>query len=192
MAEIKALLEELISGDDIRAENAAHELKKFENGAIKPLSTLFETEDVDSRWWAIRTLALINSHKTTKYLLKGLEDPNIMVQQCAALGFRENPTPTAIPDLIALLGHENQILSRLVGDALISIGKEATESLVETIEYGDQTAKTEAVRALSIIGDQNSIPALFKVLEDGSMMMRYWAEKGLEEMGVGMMFFKPE
>ena len=192
MKNLDTLLDDLTSGDDESAENAALALRELGEQAIKPLSELLESEEADSRWWAIRTLALFNSQKTTEYLLKGLNDPDIEVLKCAALGLRENPTPTAIPELMAHLGHEDQILSRLAGDALISIGKEATQGLVEIVENGEQTAKMEAVRALSLIGDQDSIPALFKVLEDGSMMMRYWAEKGLEKMGDGMVFFKPE
>ena len=192
MKNLDTLLDNLTSGDDMGAEKAALALRELGEQAIKPLSELLEAEDADTRWWSIRTLALFNSHKTTKYLLKGLSDPDIGVQQCAALGLRENPTSTAIPELIALLGHEDQILSRLAGDALIAVGKKASQALVNVVENGKQRAKTEAVRALSFIGDQASIPALFKVLEDGSMMMRYWAEKGLDKMGVGMVFFRAE
>ena len=53
-------------------------------------------------------------------------------------------------------------------------------------------ARLEAVRALSKIGDQRSIPALFECLDDSSALIEYWAGEGLEKMGVGMVFYKPE
>jgi len=50
----------------------------------------------------------------------------------------------------------------------------------------------EAVRALAKIGDQRAIPALFEALDDNSALIEYWASEGLEKMGVGMVFYKPE
>jgi HEAT repeat protein len=47
------------------------------------------------------------------------------------------------------------------------------------------------VRALARIGDQRAIPALFRALDDESALIEYWATKGLEDMGVGMIFFEP-
>jgi HEAT repeat protein len=50
----------------------------------------------------------------------------------------------------------------------------------------------EAMRALALIGDQRSIPLLFEALDSDSMLMEYWANEGLERMGVGMIFYKPD
>ena len=51
--------------------------------------------------------------------------------------------------------------------------------------------RLEAARALSEIGDTRAIPVLFKALEEGSVVLEYWASEGLEKMGVGMTFFEP-
>jgi HEAT repeat protein len=52
-------------------------------------------------------------------------------------------------------------------------------------------ARREAARSLAAIGDPRAVPALYEVLEDDSALLVYWAEQGLERMGVGMAFFKP-
>ena len=39
--------------------------------------------------------------------------------------------------------------------------------------------------------DTRAIPALFKALEDESAIAQYWADEGLERMGVGQVYFKP-
>jgi HEAT repeat protein len=51
--------------------------------------------------------------------------------------------------------------------------------------------RLEAVRALAYIGDKRSIPQLFQALDEDSAMLEYWANEGLQKMGIGMMFYKP-
>ena len=53
-------------------------------------------------------------------------------------------------------------------------------------------ASFTSARALALIGDTEAIPALFKAWGEGSTMIQYWAEEGLDRMGVGMQFFIPE
>jgi phycocyanobilin lyase beta subunit len=120
-----------------------------------------------------------------------LHDPNSSVQECAALALFAHPTPQAIPDLIALIGGENALLSRLSADSLVQIGSLAVPALLEALENGLQPVRLEAVRALALIADRSTIPALFASLEDDSALIAYWAEEGLERMGVGMRFFIP-
>jgi HEAT repeat protein len=59
------------------------------------------------------------------------------------------------------------------------------------MDDSSQPARLEAARALAVIGDTRAIPVLFKVFEGDSAIMEHWAEKGLEKMGVGTVFFEP-
>ena len=95
------------------------------------------------------------------------------------------------PDLIALLNDEDRLLARLAADALIAIGGQAVGGLVEAMRTGAPSARLEAVRALARIGDPRAIPALFETLGGDSALLEHWASRGLERMGVGMLFFKP-
>ena len=67
-----------------------------------------------------------------------------------------------------------------------------SRSLLDAMQHGEHLARLEAVRALAKIGDQRAIPALFEALDDSSALIEYWASEGLEKMGVGMVFYKPE
>jgi HEAT repeat protein len=60
------------------------------------------------------------------------------------------------------------------------------------MQKGEHVARLEAVRALAKIGDERAIPALFDALDNDSALIEYWASEGLEKMGVGMVFYKPE
>jgi HEAT repeat protein len=96
-----------------------------------------------------------------------------------------------VPELIAALQDNDRLLARLAGDALIAIGEPAVEALLAVFRDGDLPPRLDAARALALIGDRRAIPALFEALDGDSSLIAYWAETGLERMGVGMVFFQP-
>jgi HEAT repeat protein len=191
MLSIQTLIDELTGGDDTRAEAAVHALKDHGQAAVPALGKLTNSEDADARWWALRSLAEIPDVDVCDYLIAGLEDTDVAVQQCAALALRQRPDEYALPELIALLAHEDRLLARLCADALIALGEKATQSLISVLEHGPQAARLEAVRALATVGDKNAISALFRASEEDSQILQYWAGKGLDNLGIGMAFFKP-
>jgi HEAT repeat protein len=192
MPSLEYLLEELTCGNETRAEAASTQFNEHGEAAIEALTDLYSSDNTDNRWWAIKALAVFDHPKAKDCLARGLQDESLEVQQCAALALRENPNPKAIPELVTLLGHKDKMLSRLAGDALIVTGKEATKAILDVLETGPQTARIEAARVLANIQDPDSISSLFKLLGEDSTLLRYWAEEGLNKMGIGMMFFKPE
>ncbi len=91
-----------------------------------------------------------------------------------------------------MLADEDALTRRLAGDALVAIGSQIVPQLLDVMQNGEHVARLEATRALAKIGDECAIPALFEALDDGSALIEYWASEGLEKMGVGMVFYKPE
>jgi HEAT repeat protein len=191
MLGLQSLLIEITSGDDDRAQKALQPLIKFGEDAISELGKLLTDSSADNRWWAIRALVEFSEVDITDYLLQGLEDSDIAVQQCAALALRQRPDSYAIPELIDLLDHHDRLLARLAADALTAIGKRSTQSLITVIEKGTQAARLEAVRSLAAICDQEAVSIFYKLLEDDSQIIQYWAEEGLKNLGLGMAFFLP-
>jgi len=191
MPELQLLISDLTSGDDQVAENSIESIAAWGETALPALFDLSNSSDPEKRWWALRALAVIPYPNVLPRLQRGLYDPDLSVRQCAALGLSQQPAAEAIPDLIILLDDQDRLLARLASDALIASGSQAVPVLIETLENGSQLAKIEAVRALAMIGDKNSIGALFKAWQEGSAIVQYWAEEGLDRMGVGMQFFTP-
>jgi HEAT repeat protein len=187
----QALLEELASGDEKRAEAAVEKLSARGPAILPGLRGLLSSHEPDHRWWATRALAEIRHPETSVLLVQALRDPDPDVRHCAALALRQQPSPQAIPDLIALLSSDDRLLALLVADALVAVGKEAVPALLQVMQEGSSAARLEASRALALIGEPSSIPALFEALDDRSALVSYWAEEGLSRMGVGMAFFKP-
>jgi HEAT repeat protein len=146
--------------------------------------------DPDARWWAIRTLAAISDPAVPPLLHAALNDPDLDVRQCAALALRIQPDRDAVLTLVRSLSQGDALLARLSGDALIAVGLPAVPSLIEALDGPPGTARTEAARALALIGDQRAIPSLYAALDDHSALVAHWAEEGLTRMGVGMVFFR--
>jgi len=189
-------LAELTRGDDERAEAAVEKIAALgENCADDPIDVLQEllsSPDSEIRWWGVRALASISDPRVASILIEALADECAAVRQCAALGLRLHPTPQAIAGLLDCLSDEDHLVVELSGDALAEIGEQAVPALITVVEDGNPKARLEAVRSLARIGDARAIPVLFGVLEEGSALMEYWAAEGLERMGVGMVFYKPE
>jgi HEAT repeat protein len=185
------LLIELTSGDDRRAEAAASSVSSYGSNALAILGPLLHSSEADFRWWAARGLAELMDERAGAYLIQALADENLSVQQCAALSLSKRPDPRAVPALVEAMASKDALLARLAANALACTGAEAVPALLDVLENGSQPMRLEAARALASIGDQRSIPALFKALGEDSALMEYWANEALERMGVGMMYFNP-
>ncbi|HEY47110.1 MAG TPA: HEAT repeat domain-containing protein [Anaerolineae bacterium] len=188
---VKSILIELTSGDDERAEAVVPQVASLGETVVDSLLALLESPSTDHRWWATRALAVLDHSKAQGGIQIALRDDDPNVRQCAALSLRLRPTPSAIPALINALHDTDRLVARFAADALVSIGPSAIEALSLAIESPDPAVRIEAVRALAAIEDPLAIHALFAALDDPSPLVCYWAEQGLERLGVGMVFFEP-
>ena len=193
------LLDELTCNDDKQAEVAAIELIRLcqisNSGVLRFLPNLIDlvsAPESEKRWWAVRTLAEIIQPEVILLLINALEDEDCSVRYCAAVALSRQAKSEAVPALVTALGEHDQFLARLVGDALIAIGNVAVPALLDAMINGLPISRLEAVRVLAKIGDQRSIPVLFEALDEDSAIIGYWANEGLERMGVGMTFFWPD
>ena len=193
------LLLELVSGDDERAEGAVRHLSGYGEAALDALRSMLAAPDADTRWWVVRALAEIPGGGVIPFLIQALSDEHVLVRQCAALGLSQQTNLTdggmaegAVPALIEAMSSNDALLARLAANALAYIGAAAVPALLDLLADAPQPVRLEAARALALIGDRRAIPALFEALEDDSALVEYWANEGLERMGVGMVFFQPK
>jgi HEAT repeat protein len=192
MQDFMDVLDELSCGEDERAEAALSRLAAWGPETLQALQERLSSPEPDVRWWAVRGLAEMQHEGVPELLIKALADPDIGVRWCAGLALRRHPSEKSVPALLEMLADEQALTRRLAGDALVAIGSPAAEQLVEMLRSGKLAARIEAVRALAKIGDERAIPALYAALDEASALIGYWANEGLEKMGVGMVFYKPE
>jgi HEAT repeat protein len=192
MRNVMDVLDELNCGEDKRAEEALSLLAAWGSEVVEQLKERLSSTDEEIRWWAVRGLAEVQDERVPMLLVRALSDPDKGVRWCAGLALRRHPSEEALPALVSLLSNKEALTRRLAGDALVAIGKAAVPQLLETMLKGEHLARLEAVRALAKIGDERTIPVLFEALGDNSALVEYWANEGLEKMGVGMVYYWPE
>ena len=190
MVEIRDLLAELTSGDDARAENAIPAIVELGVGAIPSLLDLTRADDVDSRWWAVRALAA-SPHAQTKDLVPLLGDPSPEVRAAAALALCSHPHENAVEALITSLAEEDSLTAGLAANALVKIGGPSVPSLLEVMGKAPTGVRILALRALSEIRDHRAIPMMMKCLGEESAVLQYWAQEGLDRLGLNMVYIKP-
>lgn len=190
MPALEGLLAELISGDDARAEAACASLAPMGETIIPALRGLLSSPDADTRWWAARALASL-PRLDPGLLIPLLADSSPEVRQCAALGLSRHPSETAIRPLVTALTDTDRLAAELAAKALIAIGAPAVESLLEALQSGPASAKNLAMRALAEIADARAIRPMIESMSGDSAVLHYWAERGLEKLGVNMIYMKP-
>jgi len=188
---LQGLLSDLISGDEVRAENAVEPLVKLGESAISALMDLTQSSSVDSRWWAVRTLAQSPLGRTEWLIPFLLNDPAPEVRQCAALGLAVKLDESATQPLIHALSDEDPMVATLAGNALVKIGSAAVPSLIEVVQDASQSERIRALRALVEIKDHRAIPVMMKVMNEESALLQHWAKEGLEQLGLDMVYIKP-
>ncbi len=191
MREFMDVLDELSCGEDERAEAALPHLAAWGEEVVNILQERLSNPEADVRWWAVRGLAEVQDERVPELLVRALSDTDRSVRWCAGLALRERPSETAAPALAGLLVDEDALTRRLAGDALVAIGKPVVPLLLEAMPAAQPPARIEIARALAKIGDERAIPALFAALDDSSALVEYWANEGLERMGVGQVYYMP-
>lgn len=187
----KTLLADLSSGDEERAEAAATRLAQAGEAVLPALEPLLHSDITDERWWAVRTVAQMEA-PPVDWLIRALADGSSEVRAAAALGLSTHPADKAAPALVGALQDEDSIVAVLAVNALSSLGQAAVPALLEAFPTSNRGGKIQIMRALSELRDHRSIPLMMKVIEEESAMLRYWAEEGLERLGLNMVYIKPE
>jgi HEAT repeat protein len=189
--DLDTLLRELTSGDEERAQRAIQSMAERPFDSIESLTQLVRSADEDVRWWAVAALSHLPLDLSGEYLLAALDDPATSVRQCALVGLQRQPSLDALPKLIELVGSPNALTARLAGGALARLGEPAVPALGDVMQGDIARARIHAARALAEMRVESTIPILFEALEDPLSLVVYWAEEGLDRLGVGMTFFKP-
>jgi HEAT repeat protein len=188
---LTTLLADLTSGDEARAEAAACALAETPEAALAALGPLLHSEDVDRRWWSVRTLGQMQA-PPPDWLIQALADKSAEVRAAAALALSTHPVEDAAPALVQALQDEDSIVAILAVNAVVAIGKPAVPALLNAYPSSSPRGRIQTMRALAEIQDHRAIPLMLKATEQDSAMLYHWAEQGLERLGLNMVYIKPE
>jgi HEAT repeat protein len=186
------LIEQLFSGDELQAEEAALALGLIGELSLDQLRPYFETSDPDRRWWIVRTISLLRSSTAHQALIDFLNDLDADVRACAAFSLGELRVEAAIKPLAERLKDDSVFVSAMASDALARIGRESVPALIECLRRGQPLERVRATKALLAILDPSSIPALIAALDDESPVVEHYASEALTRLGVGSILIKPQ
>ena len=79
----------------------------------------------------------------------------------------------------------------MAAEALAGAGTAAIPFLQAALRSRRPSVRLHAVRGLVSLGSPEAVPALISALDDASPQVVYWAEEGLEQLGLGMVVFNP-
>ena len=191
MRDLKALLAELTGKDESVAEAAALMLADAGDAALPLLEPLLESPEADHRWWAVRTLAAM-SQPRAEWLRRALADPNADVRAAGALALAAHPDSSAHSELISLLDDRDSLVAGIATKALVARGSAVVPSLLEAFGAATPQARIQIVRALAQIQDPQAIRLMMQAMDRSSAALQYWAEQGLERLGLDMVYLMPE
>jgi HEAT repeat protein len=187
----ESLLADLTGGDEERAEAAAQRLADLGKPVLPALEKLMESDVDDQRWWAVRTIGQMAAPRTD-ILVRALADGAADVRAAAALALATHPAEEAAPALVRALQDADSLVGLLSVNALISIGKPAVPALLDGYPGSNQRGRIQAMRALADIRDHRAIKLMMTAIEEESALLRFWAEQGLERLGLNMVYIKPD
>lgn len=190
MTTLQDVLNALTSGDDERAEKVIPLIIELGIAALPELIKLTQSQSEDNRWWAVRALAA-SPHTRTENLIPLLNDSAPQVRAATALALGEHPNQESVSALIQTLADEDSLTASLAGNALVKIGSLSVASLLQIKNDAPLRIRILMLRALSEIKDHRAIPLLMKSMSEESAVLQYWAQLGLERLGLDMVYIKP-
>ena len=159
--------------------------------AAAALLELQRSADVDHRWWAVRALAAMERTQTA-WFLASLEDPAPEVRSAAALALSAHPDAAAIGPLVRLLNDQDNVAAVMAVQAVVRIGAEAVPYLLEAFEEAPRRGQIQILRALAELRDPRAIRLMLSAQGQDSAVMQYWAQEGLERLGLNMVYLRPD
>lgn len=146
---------------------------------------LLQDPDPDLRAWACRILAETPDASGVALLRGALEDPDPGVRAAAAWALGARPRASMAEEVLLALQRRLEDLpwvAWVAAEALARYGEAALSVLVESLQHPHPQVRILAARALARIASPHSVPALFAALEDPSLLVRRFAEAGLDRL----------
>jgi HEAT repeat protein len=186
----QALQTQIMQDDEAGCEVTAIQLGERGQQALPTIRQLLASTDVDTRFWAIRSLWANGAEEAQALLIDCLTDADEMVCSGAAMALGELKSEAAVPELMRLLQEEAGTTGNHATDALGKIGQPAAAVLIDALKSQHSLIRLRAAKALAPIESHAAIPALIKAMDhDPSYLVRHYADVALKRMGVGEMIY---
>ncbi|MEX1095884.1 MAG: HEAT repeat domain-containing protein [Planctomycetales bacterium] len=182
-------------------------------GQASPARNQTQAEHLDARRQAIAELAASRDPRAVEILVAQLADESPKLRARAAEGLGESTDAAALPALVRLLGdsqfeirklaieslgkvghrlavsplliagQDDPHMKYLASSAIVSLGEEAVQPLVEALQVDDGGTVLEAIVLLGRLRSAKAIPALVEALHSRSAVHRAHVAEALGRIG---------
>jgi len=174
-----------LRGDPEQAELRISDLREDPERLRALAQALLQDSDPDLRAWACRILGEARDAESLSSLLRALEDPEPEVRAAAAWALGIHPAADHRDAVISALQRrleDQPWVAWVAAEALARYGEAALDALIDGLRHPHPQVRVLAARALARIASPRSIPALAAALEDPSLLVRHFAEAGLDRL----------
>ncbi|MFN3929420.1 MAG: HEAT repeat domain-containing protein [Thermoflexus sp.] len=178
----------LLKEEPEQAEAQMTALRADPEGLRALARALLQDSDPDLRAWACRILIEVPDATSIPELLDALEDSDPEVRAAAAWALGARPWKEGYDLAISALRRhleDSPWVAWVAAEALVRYGEAALEILIESLRHPHPQVRVLAARTLARIASPQSIPALMAALEDPSLLVRHFAEEGLNRLWEG-------
>ncbi|MEM7032904.1 MAG: HEAT repeat domain-containing protein [Chloroflexota bacterium] len=187
---VAALLAPVSPENEKQQEATAIALGQYGSSALPAINQLLHADNVDGRFWAIRSLWAWGDETAQALLVDLLTDKEAMIRSGAAFALGELQSASAIPHLMRLLVEDEGATGDHAADALAKIGQASAPVLINALADKKPGVRIRAIRALTPLESHQAIAALIQCLDhDPSYIVRHYANIALKRMGVGEMVY---
>ncbi len=180
----KAVVEALGAIGDIKALDvliSAFKDKRLRNSALISIISLYEkNNDENSRSKIILKVKETVDEEIIAYLIEALESLNPKVRSSAIKMLGWSANMSSVKPLLKLLDsdYKNEIIN-----AIISIGRDAEDIVIEEITKGNEVVREAIARILGEIGNKKSVNHLILLLGDENGHVRQTSAIALGNIG---------
>jgi HEAT repeat protein len=149
------------------------------------IEDLLRDPDPEARAWACRLSVELPDARGEEALLRALEDPEPEVRAAAAWALGARPREAEAPRIAQALCarlHDLPWVAWVAAEALARYGEAALDPLIEGLRHPNPQVRILAARALARIASPRSLPALMAAREDSVLLVRHFAEAGLDRL----------
>lgn len=170
-------------GDDVwkRRAGAARVIERAGVAVVPYLVRALTKDDDNIRYWTLKLLGQLRAFDALPELTRFLEatERDLVIAAASALG--ELGDRRAIPALIRMLAHPDELVRRAVIDALARLPDSSVHELTQMLASNQRLMRLSSSLALAAAGDTSLKPLLDQLAAESSEI-RYWVVRALERM----------
>ncbi len=146
--------------------------KLGERKAVPALKKRLNDLDARVRRTAVESLGRIGEEECINPIIMALKDENPDVRRMAIRYVSQFDDPRALEMFITMLGDPVPLVSQEIVKALLVIGNDALDPLIDALNIANSITKRYAATTLGLLKDKKAVPPLLDLLNDPNWVVR--------------------